>query len=556
MRLHGPAEAESSAERLTAGEISLALDEDFHAQRLVAASAPGGTRPQLSTNGGDPIKLEADKLTAHFTPEGSVTQVVASGAVHGLRGGTASAEEDEISADAGTLDFWPRVSQPKVLNLSGNVTLHSSLKHTGDARMLQTSSFRMEFSEPKLQMAGKPVKAETLAAGTMEWTDATSGAAAKTRLEADRLIMEFADQGKARHLQAVGNVRTERSVAGHAVQTATAHNGDAQMSPAGGWSQMDLQGDVKLKEADRTAEADRATFVRASQTAVLTGKAVARDATTETHASRITFAQNTGDISADGGVRSTDYSSKTSAVQLAPAPANITGDALQANSKTGRALYTGHARLWQGDSVVEANSIELLRDTRVLNATSNVRAVFPQAAAPAAQHSTEQARDSGGHTVNAAAQVGVRKPQLWRVSAGSLNYQDKEARAHLQQNVFVQSTDQKIHAPILDLYFSRAGDAAADSSATLNQSNGARQISRAVGTGGVTIEQGGRKAVAERGEYTAAGGKFVMSGGTPTIYDGSAGTTTGRQLTFFLADDTIIVDSENGSRILTKHRVE
>ncbi len=560
MRLHGPAEAVTSAERLTAGEISLALDEDFHAQRLVAASAPGGTRPQLSTNGGDPIQLEADKLTARFTSEGSVTQVVASGAVHGLRGGTGSAEEDEISADAGTLDFWPRLSEPKELNLTGNVALHSSMKHTGEARMLQTSSFRMEFSEAKSHMAGKPVKAETLAAGTMEWTDlangAASGTATKTKLQADRLIIEFADQGKARHLQAVGNVRTERSVAGHSVQTATAHNGDAQMSPAGGWSQMDLQGDVKLKEGDRAAEADRATFVRASQTAVLSGKAIARDATTETHASRITFAQTTGDISADGGVRSTDYSSKTSVVQLAPAPANITGDTLQANSKTGRALYTGHARLWQGDSVVEANWIELLRDTRVLNATGNVRAVFPQSAAPSAQHSTEQARDSGGRTVNAAAQVGVSKPQLWRVSAGSLSYQDKEGRGHLQQNVFVQSTDQKIHAPVLDLYFTRAGDAAADSSTTENQSNGARQISRAVGTGGVTIEQGGRKAVAERGEYTAAGGKFVMSGGTPTIYDGSAGTTTGRQLTFFLADDTIIVDSENGSRILTKHRVE
>jgi len=60
----------------------------------------------------------------------------------------------------------------------------------------------------------------------------------------------------------------------------------------------------------------------------------------------------------------------------------------------------------------------------------------------------------------------------------------------------------------------------------------------------------------ERGEYVAATGKFVMSGGNPTLYDGSAGTTTGRQLTFYLADDTIIVDSENGSRTLTKHRVE
>jgi hypothetical protein len=56
--------------------------------------------------------------------------------------------------------------------------------------------------------------------------------------------------------------------------------------------------------------------------------------------------------------------------------------------------------------------------------------------------------------------------------------------------------------------------------------------------------------------YTAEDRKFVLSGGTPTLYDAEEGTTTGRELTFNLADDTIIVDSEKGSRTLTKHRVE
>jgi hypothetical protein len=72
----------------------------------------------------------------------------------------------------------------------------------------------------------------------------------------------------------------------------------------------------------------------------------------------------------------------------------------------------------------------------------------------------------------------------------------------------------------------------------------------------VIVEQGARKATAERGEYSAMDGKFVMSGGNPTIFDATEGTTTGHQLTFFLADDTIIVDSEKGSRTVTKHRVE
>jgi hypothetical protein len=122
----------------------------------------------------------------------------------------------------------------------------------------------------------------------------------------------------------------------------------------------------------------------------------------------------------------------------------------------------------------------------------------------------------------------------------------------------VQSAEQKMRAPVLDLYFTRApqsGSVPAPAT-TAPASGGAQQISRAVASGGVVVIEGDRRATADRGEYTASTGKFVMTGGNPTLYDGSSGTTVGRQLTFFLADDTIIVDSENGSRTLTKHRVE
>jgi lipopolysaccharide export system protein LptA len=318
---------------------------------------------------------------------------------------------------------------------------------------------------------------------------------------------------------------------------------------------MDLEGDVRLTQGERRGEGRHAVFARAAQTATLTGNAMARDATTETHAPKITFEQVTGDIRAEGGVRSTDFSSRASAVQLAPAPANITALTLQANSKTGRALYSGHARLWQGDSVLEAESIELLRPTRVLNAVGNVRAVFPQAAGQSGAKGT-RADQQGPALIPVpvnAPQTPAKKPQLWHASSGTLSYYDTENRAHLEQNVVVQSSEQRMRAPVLDLFFTRAGqNVSSAGSATV----GAQQISRAVGTGGVVVEEGSRKAVAERGEYLAATGKFVMSGGNPTLYDASAGTTTGRQLTFYLADDTIVVDSETGSRIVTKHRVE
>jgi lipopolysaccharide export system protein LptA len=288
--------------------------------------------------------------------------------------------------------------------------------------------------------------------------------------------------------------------------------------------------------------------VRATQTALLTGKALARDATAETQAPRIAFMQTTGEIRAEGGVRSTDFSAKGGGAQLASGPANISADAMQANSKTGRAVYTGHARLWQGDSVMEADSIELLRDARVMNGVGNVRAVFPQAPGPSPART-------------AIVQAGPKKPRLWHVTAGTLTYRDAESSAHLEKNVVAQSAEQKMRGAAVDLYFTRAEKSDApnvnvSASAPASPAAGAQQISRAVGTGGVIVEQGTRKATAERGEYNATDGKFIMSGGNPTIYDAAEGTTTGHQLTFFLADDTIIVDSETGSRTLTKHRVD
>jgi LPS export ABC transporter protein LptC len=543
LHILGPAEAQSRTTRLTSGELTLELDSTFRARRLLAVAGVHGKPPELtSVRGAETMLLDADKLTALFATEGWVARLDGMGSVRGSRHG--KLEEDEFHADAVSLDLWPRVNQTKEMNLSGGVLLKTRTDNSGDVRILQTGALRMEFSEGKDGQAGKPTSAETLTAGSMEWTDAAAqpnAPPARTKLQADKLLLAFGTEGKPSQLEAKGNVQNERAIAGHALQTATANSGQAQLLASGGWSQMDLQGDVKLKEADRNAQANHATFLRAAQTAILTGHAIVRDATTETRAPRIQFTGATGDIRAEGGVRSSDFSPNGNAVQLAQVPASITSDTMQGNSKTGRAVYTGHARLWQGDSVLEADSIELLREAKTLNAVGKVRAVFPQTPTPARAGTL---------------QTSAKKAVLWHLSAGALTYNDAANRAHLKNNVIVQSPDQRIRAPEMDLYFTRGSNSSASASTGTAANSGAQQISRAVGTGGVIVDQGGRRATAERGEYTATDGKFVMSGGNPTIYDGSAGTTTGRQLTFFLADDTIIVDSENGLRTLTKHRVE
>jgi lipopolysaccharide export system protein LptA len=381
--------------------------------------------------------------------------------------------------------------------------------------------------------------------------------ATRTKLSAEKFVLDFTG-GKVTQLAASGNVQAQRDISGAPSQITTAKRGMAHLLANGGWSQIELDENVKFKEGERSGQADHAVAVSASQITTLTGQAIVRDASTETRAANIVFMQATGDIRAEGAVRSRTVSARAATSQVSRAtpqnfgaipqfsngPANITAEKMEANAKSGRALYSGHARLWQGDSVLEADSIELLQKSKQLNAVGKVRSVFPQAA---------------GHEVTGPSAINKasKKASLWHIASDMLTYMDLENRAHLEGNVVVQSEVQRMRSDALDLYFTRANTAAIEKgSNNAPGATGAQQISRAVGTGEVVVDEQTRKATAERAEYTAADGKFVMSGGNPTLFDGTQGTTTGRQLTFFLADDTIIVDSEIGSRTLTKHRVQ
>jgi len=518
--LAGPASAVSATQQMTGGEFRMMLDAEFRAQELIALPGALQHLPEVVQRGpnGD-SSLRAEKLTAELSPRGWTTRIVADGKVQG------NSPSGSLHADNAEMEMWPRVNQARLMTLRGSVRADTHDAKTGQARTLTTNALQLSFAGGKAGEANRVEHAETLERGTLEWLDA---AAVRSKIAADKLAMEFAERGKPQLLNATGKVETQREAPGKAVQTASAATGVAQMSPAGDWSQITLRGKVRMQDADRNAEAQQAVFAHAAQTTVLTGQAVVRDASSETQAPKFTFQQATGDVEAEGPVRSTDFSRSASSLQMSPSPANITADHLRANSKTGRALYTGHARLWQGPSVLEAESIELLRETRVLNATGNVRGVFPQAAQPGANASAAP---------------------VWHVASGLLTYWDEEDRAHLEKNVFVQSVDQKMRSPQLELYFTRAGS-------DKTGSGGTSEISRAVGTGGVVVQQGDRRGTAERGVYTAVDEKFVLSGGTPTLFDPVEGTTIGRELTFNRADDTIIVDSGNGLRTVTRHRVQ
>jgi len=546
LRLSGPAHARQGQRELMAGGLALELDADLRAKRLVASRQP----EIRSTEPPGQAVLSADEFVAFFHPQGWAERILATGNVRGRRKGASG--EDRLEAQQLDMEMVPKQNEAREVTAGGNVVVQSAAAQaSGGSRRLETAALRLFFAAAARPGERRLDHAETLAPGTLELQ--TPGPTARkaepetTRLRGQLMAAEFDERNRMKNLTARDGVEVERRLAGRPLQTTTSRELVAKFAPGGDWTEVVETGNVRLREGDRTAQADRARYDRAADKVTLAGSVLVADPSTRTTAQSVSFNQRSGETLAQGDVRSTDISADRSGVNLAPQPAHISSDRLLANSSTSRAVYSGRARLWQGDAEIEADSIELKRDARVLNARGNVMAVFPQAAGSPA--SGLQA-GSPGKSPGPGEGTG---PDVWRIRAGALTYWSGEGRALLEQNVNAQSRQAQIISRALDLFFSSPGSTAA--SPARSGSGSTQQLTRAVATGNVVVHQGDRRGTAERADYFAGAGKFVLSGGRPTLYDASRGTTTGRQLTFFFADDTIIVDSEEGSRTLTRHRV-
>ncbi len=125
--------------------------------------------------------------------------------------------------------------------------------------------------------------------------------------------------------------------------------------------------------------------------------------------------QQSGELRASGGVISTYFASASKdAVNLGSGPAHISADSLSGSTSSGHVIYEGHARLWQGQSVLEAERIELWRDEKKMQATGHVVAIFPQApgSGPSFGPASTKVPDS----------CCLPGPTLWQIRAPVLTY--------------------------------------------------------------------------------------------------------------------------------------
>jgi len=557
--LEGPAVVREGDRELSSDRITAKLDEGYHARLLVAEG-----QPQIHANeGGARISVSAERFESALDPSGWVQQIVADGDVVATR-------ESQVGKDrfaAARVEFAMLSGQNLIREMTANgVTTES--KRGADSRKLETDAIRLTFSNGQRSLGkvgaqgNNPVsieqqtieRAETLAPATIESKTGED----TTILHGRRFVAEMSRDGRLDKLLGHSGVEIEKKSGSGAPQTISAAEMVATFGANGEWNTLDESGNVRFQQADRHGTAAHARIVQASNTIYLEGAPVLSDSVSRTTAGKVTVNSQSGDLNATGGVVSTYLpSAQESAMSLGAGAAHVSADSLTGSVNAGHVTYVGHARLWQGDAVIDTDRIDVWREDQKLQATGHVVAVFPQASGPLANPFQQIAAVSAKTGGKSNADAGPVGPTLWKIRAPILTYWGNEGRAHLDGGVIASSEQGSLESQTLDAFLETAGSATTATAPKSGEpASGGRQLSRVLAQGNVVVRQGDRRATGERAEYTATDGKFVVSGGKPTVTDGSSNTATGHSLTFFVANDTILIDSQEGSRTLTKHRVE
>jgi lipopolysaccharide export system protein LptA len=535
VRLSGPVHLQQGGREMTCAALTIELSSELRARRMLATGRP----EVISRDAQGSAVVSAEKATLEFTSSGAPTRLLAEGSARGSRKTKSLTGEQRFDSDAVDAEFNPASGLLQRLTATGNVRVETpSRKPGGGSERLTTSALLLRFAGRR--PGGAELEhAETLAPATVELASPDE----TTLVRGDRLSADYAPHWHLRQVIGRQGIEIERRVAGRPVQVTRSSEGLVDFA-ADQWTVARQSGNVRFEErgsSPRRARADGAQMVRATDALTLTGRAELSDEETDTAAPAMVLNQRTGEARGDGGVRTTYRRAEPQGVtNFAPQPAHITAEHLVAARDSGRAVYSGRARFWQGDAVIQADTIELRRKERLLLGTGNVNALLPQAATPA--ETTPGSTSAPGSPAVPAPAVAGNQPVIWAVHAAKLTYRSAEAVAVLEQNVRADSRLGRIASARMEMI--------------LNSTAGVQQLTRAVATGGVTVWQRARRGTSERADYTAADGSFVLSGGNPTLFDADQGTTTGRELTFFLADDRILVDSGDGTRTVSRHRIQ
>jgi lipopolysaccharide export system protein LptA len=360
------------------------------------------------------------------------------------------------------------------------------------------------------------------------------------------------------------NARIVSSSDGQPDRVSTSDSVDGAFLPQGGIESITQQGNVVYTDNQgpdkrMQAWATKARYTPADQMLLLTGDPRVSNGGMATTAKAIRINRATGDAFAEGDVKTTYSELKEQpdgALLASSSPIHVTARTMTAHNSPALALYTGNARLWQDANVIEAPSIQFDRDRRFVTAQGTsaqpVQTILVQK--EDLQKGTAHG-ENAGKTSSPKGKAPTKGPQQTSsspiaVTAAKLTYADAERKVHYEGGVVAKGANFTASAKTMDAYLLPR------SQTSTNQSfNGPGQLDHMVAQTDVVVQQPNRRADGQNLVYTAADDKFVLTGGSPSIFDAEQGKITGVSLTFFRGDDRVLVEGEGSTPVVTTTRV-
>ncbi len=371
------------------------------------------------------------------------------------------------------------------------------------------------------------------------------GSNQKTVITAVKFTTKFTEKNRLATLHGEPDAKIVSSKTGSGAQTALSGQGDRVSTsamldvvfrPEGGVASITQSGGVAYVDGAEKAWAQRGEYTVADQMLVLSGAPRVVDNGMTTTAQTIRMNRVTGDAIAEGNVKSTysDLKAQPDGGMLAASdPIHVTSRSMTAHRSPAVAVYNGDARLWQDASVVEAPTLQFDRDQRALFAQGVAQGTSAQPVSTVLVQVDKSGKATPVH-----------------ITSARLNYTDAERRIVLDGGVTAKGSDTTVTGQRMTVFLlPRSASPATAGPGTPGQ------VDRIVAEHSVVVTQPTRHATGEQLVYTAADAKFVLTGGTPSIFDAERGKITGDSLTFYRHDDRVLVEGREASPTVTKTQV-
>ena len=516
---------------ITSDRVKVLFKSDNNIREILADG-----NVQATNNGANSYDVQSDKGDLQFGSSNDLQLAVLS---QNARFHSSGERPMHGSAEQILVHFGPD-TQPKTIRLADNAHVIQDPASSGPPGQQQRTEIVADVLDVDVHDGKTPSKANTSGAAHVNIDQPANGnqPATATVIQAGRFFADFNQDGHIEHIVAQPNTRVISTAAGQPEKVSASDKLEVFYNAVGDLASLEQEGHFTYQEhlaqgGERTATARLAHYTPGDETLHLTGSPRITEAGMSMTANLIHINRRTGEAIAEGDVKSTysDLKAQPNGAMLASSdPIHVTAKKMVAHQDSGVALYSGGSRLWQGANIVEAPTIEFNRDNRSLVAQGS-----PQASKPVSSVFVQKDQSGKITPVN--------------VNARKLTYVDADRRARYEGGVTARTADGFLSADHVDIYLKQSGTAASTPQPTPSQ------LDRIISTGNVVLTQPGRRGTGEQLTYFQDDGRFVLTGGSPSVSDVEHGTVRGTSLTFFSKDDRVLVEGSNAAPTVTHTRV-